>query len=236
MPTTPASPTVRLVPETHCAVDAPRTGPSTRSIEDMQARQRVTTPPPTAGRSRSVAGADVPGRGAGRSHGAPVSSRPVSSPSACRDCAQGTSSRSRVTTRHVVLGEVCARARRRVVAPGRRGPWAADPPAGLRHLDRVRRAGHHPPHPTRAAHGTSSGHSCARTPQAAATSSSARSWRAMMLLRARTLASGHTGVRPLVLDALLALLDHGITPAVQRVRLPRLFGRPRPAEPRGRSC
>ena len=38
--------------------------------------------------------------------------------------------------------------------------------------------------------------------------------RAMMLLRARTLASGHTGARPVVADQLLAFLDAGITPVV----------------------
>lgn len=38
--------------------------------------------------------------------------------------------------------------------------------------------------------------------------------RAMMALRARTLASGHTGVRGEVVEAYLALLDAGITPVV----------------------
>ncbi len=38
--------------------------------------------------------------------------------------------------------------------------------------------------------------------------------RAMMLLRARTLATGHTGARPEVAELLLALLDAGITPVV----------------------
>ncbi|MDO5661115.1 MAG: histidine ammonia-lyase [Brachybacterium sp.] len=38
--------------------------------------------------------------------------------------------------------------------------------------------------------------------------------RALMLLRARTLASGRTGVRPVVLDTILALLNAGITPIV----------------------
>jgi histidine ammonia-lyase len=38
--------------------------------------------------------------------------------------------------------------------------------------------------------------------------------RAMMLLRARTLAMGYSGTRPLVADALLALLAAGITPVV----------------------
>jgi histidine ammonia-lyase len=38
--------------------------------------------------------------------------------------------------------------------------------------------------------------------------------RAMMLLRARTLATGHPGVRPAVPELLLALLHAGITPAV----------------------
>ena len=38
--------------------------------------------------------------------------------------------------------------------------------------------------------------------------------RALMLLRARTLASGRTGVRPVVLETLLALLNSGITPIV----------------------
>jgi histidine ammonia-lyase len=39
--------------------------------------------------------------------------------------------------------------------------------------------------------------------------------RAMMLLRLRTLASGHTGVRPEVARAMAALLNEGITPAVR---------------------
>ncbi|MGH9192386.1 MAG: histidine ammonia-lyase, partial [Acidimicrobiales bacterium] len=38
--------------------------------------------------------------------------------------------------------------------------------------------------------------------------------RAMMLLRTRTLAQGLSGVRPAVVDLLLALLNHGITPVV----------------------
>ena len=38
--------------------------------------------------------------------------------------------------------------------------------------------------------------------------------RALMFLRARTLASGHTGVRPEVVDAYLGLLNAGITPIV----------------------
>jgi histidine ammonia-lyase len=38
--------------------------------------------------------------------------------------------------------------------------------------------------------------------------------RAMLLLRARTLATGYTGARPEVADLLLALLDAGITPVV----------------------
>ena len=38
--------------------------------------------------------------------------------------------------------------------------------------------------------------------------------RAMMLLRARTLAMGRSGARPLVADAMLALLNAGLTPLV----------------------
>jgi histidine ammonia-lyase len=38
--------------------------------------------------------------------------------------------------------------------------------------------------------------------------------RAMMLLRLRTLASGHTGVRPVVAETLARLLTHGIVPVV----------------------
>jgi histidine ammonia-lyase len=38
--------------------------------------------------------------------------------------------------------------------------------------------------------------------------------RAMMLLRLRTLASGHTGVRPVVAQTLAGLLSHGLTPVV----------------------
>jgi histidine ammonia-lyase len=38
--------------------------------------------------------------------------------------------------------------------------------------------------------------------------------RALMLLRAQTLATGRTGIRPAVLDLYVALLNHGITPVV----------------------
>jgi histidine ammonia-lyase len=38
--------------------------------------------------------------------------------------------------------------------------------------------------------------------------------RGMLLLRANTLARGHSGVRPEVIDALLALLQHGVLPVV----------------------
>lgn len=40
--------------------------------------------------------------------------------------------------------------------------------------------------------------------------------RAMLLLRARTLAQGHSGVRPAVVEALLALLEHDALPIVPR--------------------
>src|SRR5439155_9484696 len=40
--------------------------------------------------------------------------------------------------------------------------------------------------------------------------------RATMLLRARTLAMGMSGVRPLLAEALLAMLNEGITPVVPR--------------------
>jgi histidine ammonia-lyase len=40
--------------------------------------------------------------------------------------------------------------------------------------------------------------------------------RAMLLLRARTLAQGHSGVRPVVVGALLELLEHDIVPVVPR--------------------
>ena len=43
--------------------------------------------------------------------------------------------------------------------------------------------------------------------------------RAMMLLRARTLAMAHSGVRPLLVDRLLALLAAGITPRRARTRV-----------------
>lgn len=39
--------------------------------------------------------------------------------------------------------------------------------------------------------------------------------RALMFLRAKTLASGRTGVRPVVLQTLVGLLNHGITPVVR---------------------
>lgn len=40
--------------------------------------------------------------------------------------------------------------------------------------------------------------------------------RAMMLLRARTLAAGHAGARPLLVESIVALLNAGITPVVPR--------------------
>src|ERR1700738_2814226 len=39
--------------------------------------------------------------------------------------------------------------------------------------------------------------------------------RALMLLRLKTLASGHTGVRPVVAETMAALLNSGVTPAVR---------------------
>ena len=39
--------------------------------------------------------------------------------------------------------------------------------------------------------------------------------RAMMLLRARSLAMGYSGARPLVIDTMLALLNAGVTPVVR---------------------
>ena len=39
--------------------------------------------------------------------------------------------------------------------------------------------------------------------------------RALMFLRAKTLASGRTGIRPVVLQTLVGLLNHGITPVVR---------------------
>src|SRR6266508_3385480 len=38
--------------------------------------------------------------------------------------------------------------------------------------------------------------------------------RAMQVLRARTLVQGYSGVRPVVVEALLALLDAGVTPVI----------------------
>jgi len=38
--------------------------------------------------------------------------------------------------------------------------------------------------------------------------------RAALLIRANTLAKGHSGVRPVVVDTLLAMLNHGVTPLV----------------------
>ena len=53
--------------------------------------------------------------------------------------------------------------------------------------------------------------------------------RAMVLLRARSLAMGFSGARPVVVEAMLALLDAGVTPVVPRARLARRQRRPRPA-------
>ena len=55
--------------------------------------------------------------------------------------------------------------------------------------------------------------------------------RAMMLLRARTLAMGRSGARPVVAETMLALLNAGITPVVPRARLARRQRRPRAARP-----
>jgi histidine ammonia-lyase len=41
--------------------------------------------------------------------------------------------------------------------------------------------------------------------------------RGMLLLRANTLAKGHSGVRPLLIDKLLALLNHDLLPEVPRL-------------------
>lgn len=43
---------------------------------------------------------------------------------------------------------------------------------------------------------------------------SRRETRAMMLLRAQTLALGHSGVRPAVIDMVIAMLNHGIHPVI----------------------
>ena len=61
---------------------------------------------------------------------------------------------------------------------------------------------------------SSSARSCARTPPAWARRSSAEVVRAMMLLRARTLAMGCSGARPVVAETMLALLNAGLTPGV----------------------
>ena len=53
--------------------------------------------------------------------------------------------------------------------------------------------------------------------------------RALMLLRLSTLATGRTGVRPIVAETYAALLNAGITPVVHGVRQPRLLRRPRAA-------
>ena len=53
--------------------------------------------------------------------------------------------------------------------------------------------------------------------------------RALMLLRLSTLATGRTGVRPVVAETYAAVLNAGITPVVIRIRQPRLLGRPRAA-------
>src|SRR3954467_15118259 len=54
--------------------------------------------------------------------------------------------------------------------------------------------------------------------------------RALMLLRLRTLATGHTGVRPETAAAYAAMLDAGITPVVREYGSPRRpGGRPPPA-------
>ena len=55
--------------------------------------------------------------------------------------------------------------------------------------------------------------------------------RAMMLLRARTLAMGCSGARPAVAEAILALLNAGHHPARAGVRLAGRERRPRPARP-----
>src|SRR6476660_720042 len=39
--------------------------------------------------------------------------------------------------------------------------------------------------------------------------------RAMLLLRARSLAMAHSGARPVLVDTMLELLNHGVTPVVR---------------------
>ena len=53
--------------------------------------------------------------------------------------------------------------------------------------------------------------------------------RALMLLRLSTLATGRTGVRPVVATTYAAILDAGHHPGRARVRLAGLLGRPRAA-------
>ena len=55
--------------------------------------------------------------------------------------------------------------------------------------------------------------------------------RAMMFLRARSLAMGCSGARPVVAERILALLDAGLTPCRPRVRIARRQRRPRAARP-----
>ena len=55
--------------------------------------------------------------------------------------------------------------------------------------------------------------------------------RAMMFLRARSLAMGRSGARPVVADTMLALLERGARPGGAGARLARRERRPRPARP-----
>ena len=55
--------------------------------------------------------------------------------------------------------------------------------------------------------------------------------RGIMFLRAKTLASGRTGVRPVVLQTMVDVLNAGITPGGPRVRFAWLLRRPRAAVP-----
>ena len=94
-----------------------------------------------------------------------------------------------------------------------RGAPGRPPRARLRRVDRLRLARERRRSRPSGAWSCSA-RSCARMRRAWATPVEAEVVRAMMLLRARSLAMGCSGARPVVAEAMLALLNAGITPVV----------------------
>ena len=144
-----------------------------------------------------------------------------------------------------------ALARRRGRGRARRGDGRARRPGAARRWRRAPRSSPRLADGGEPAYGVSTGFGSLATvadpgdaPRAAAALAAAlargRAWappverevvRAMMLLRARTLAMGYSGARPVVAERSLALLNAGHHAGRARARLARRQRRPRPARP-----